>query len=148
LSFDCQRILVINVTRIGDTLLTTPLMRKRNVYRGHVLSLTVDRYDFHVGLTVPPDPRDVRTCPSMSSLPRTSPYDSVERRVARTERQLLRTPDGTVCASVRWYVTDPDHHQRERAQQQLNELGKHVILAADPADPTTWLDPESALPAS
>lgn len=115
---------------------------------GATHQLTVDRYDFHVGLTVPLDPRDVRTCPSIGTLPRTSPYDSVERRVARTEMQLLRTPNGTVCASVRWYVTDPDHHQRERAQQQLTELGKHVILAADPADPTTWLDPDSALPTS
>ncbi|GAB3757080.1 sigma-70 RNA polymerase sigma factor region 4 domain-containing protein [Microlunatus parietis] len=115
---------------------------------GATHQLTVGRYDFHVGLTVPPDPRDVRTCPSMGTAPRASRYDSAEPRVAGTVRQLLRTPDGIVCAALHWYVAEPSQDQRERARRQLDQLARHVILAADPADPATWLDAETALPTS
>lgn len=115
---------------------------------GSTHQFTVGRYDFFVGLTVPPDPGDLRTCPSMGAPPRTTPYDDQAPRVSSTETRFLRTPDGMVCANLRWYTGSPDDDQRDRAERLLTSLGRHLVLAADPADPATWLDAENALPTS
>ncbi|MFC7625841.1 hypothetical protein [Microlunatus sp. GCM10028923] len=134
----------IGLSRLPAGFNAAALDRAENGSTHH--QLTVDRYEFRVGLSVPPDSRNVRTCGSLSPPPRLDPNESEERRVTRTETQFLRTPDGIVCATLHWHLADPDRGDRDRAQQLLARLARQVTLAPDPADPATWLDAETALP--